>query len=582
MADEEVLIKIGTKEDSSGAKKAQQDIKALGDETEKTGEKAKQASFDFKEFAKNAGLGATAILGTMAAAVGYGAKVAGDLESAQQGFVALLGSSEKAGEVMNRIKKEAAATPFELQGLVNGTQALTAITKDGNKAVDILMNVGKAVATSGKGSAELDRVILNLQQIAATGKVTAMDIRQFQGAIPIFNDILDAAGITTEELQNSEDAAGMLFAAFDLAGRQGGITAEGFSAQAGTFNQLVSNLHDSITIAASDIVKNSGVFDLLKTVIGSVTDAISQLTPKITQFVEYIKGNQTAMIIIAGILGGLLLAAVVGLVTAMAPLILAALAFAAAGAAIAAAISFLLPYFPMIWEAVRPVFEMITNTISEFITKHIPAFQAFWDVIKGIFSFALGFIEGFIKTTWQGIAQFFKGIWEMISGIFQVALGLITVIFGVFQGIFTGDWNKAWNTIKLGFEDIWNGIKRFFKGILDALIGELKTFVNFFIGIVNGVIGGINKVADNIPGVEGQVIPLIPHLAGGVDNFVGGIALVGEQGPELVSLPRGSSVTPAAETRQILENRSMTVNNYIYNNIDLEMMLRNLAFAVQE
>jgi hypothetical protein len=36
----------------------------------------------------------------------------------------------------------------------------------------------------------------------------------------------------------------------------------------------------------------------------------------------------------------------------------------------------------------------------------------------------------------------------------------------------------------------------------------------------------------------------IPAFAGGVNNFSGGLALVGERGPELVNLPRGSDVIP--------------------------------------
>lgn len=38
--------------------------------------------------------------------------------------------------------------------------------------------------------------------------------------------------------------------------------------------------------------------------------------------------------------------------------------------------------------------------------------------------------------------------------------------------------------------------------------------------------------------------PRVPGFAGGVENFEGGLAMVGEQGPELVNLPKGSSVTP--------------------------------------
>ena len=38
--------------------------------------------------------------------------------------------------------------------------------------------------------------------------------------------------------------------------------------------------------------------------------------------------------------------------------------------------------------------------------------------------------------------------------------------------------------------------------------------------------------------------PRVPGFAGGVTNFSGGMALVGEQGPELVNLPQGSDVIP--------------------------------------
>lgn len=47
----------------------------------------------------------------------------------------------------------------------------------------------------------------------------------------------------------------------------------------------------------------------------------------------------------------------------------------------------------------------------------------------------------------------------------------------------------------------------------------------------------------------------IPRYAAGTKYHPGGMALVGEQGPELVSLPRGSSVTPNAQTRSLLDDR---------------------------
>ena len=41
------------------------------------------------------------------------------------------------------------------------------------------------------------------------------------------------------------------------------------------------------------------------------------------------------------------------------------------------------------------------------------------------------------------------------------------------------------------------------------------------------------------------VVSGIPGFQSGVQNFRGGMALVGERGPELVNLPRGSDVIPS-------------------------------------
>ena len=43
-----------------------------------------------------------------------------------------------------------------------------------------------------------------------------------------------------------------------------------------------------------------------------------------------------------------------------------------------------------------------------------------------------------------------------------------------------------------------------------------------------------------------------PAFAVGTRNAPGGMALVGERGPEMINLPRGSSVTPAAQTASMM------------------------------
>jgi hypothetical protein len=57
------------------------------------------------------------------------------------------------------------------------------------------------------------------------------------------------------------------------------------------------------------------------------------------------------------------------------------------------------------------------------------------------------------------------------------------------------------------------------------------------IGGGKGAAGAIGLLASLSKG-------FIPGFAGGVNDFAGGLAMVGERGPELVNMPRGSSVTP--------------------------------------
>lgn len=51
-----------------------------------------------------------------------------------------------------------------------------------------------------------------------------------------------------------------------------------------------------------------------------------------------------------------------------------------------------------------------------------------------------------------------------------------------------------------------------------------------------------------------------PANANGTNFYPGGVGLVGEEGPELVNLPRGSRITPAAETAQALGGTTITIH----------------------
>lgn len=102
-------------------------------------------------------------------------------------------------------------------------------------------------------------------------------------------------------------------------------------------------------------------------------------------------------------------------------------------------------------------------------------------------------------------------------------------------------------------------------GAIDAATAEVWRGLGFDTPPEGGLIGvwsrgaaeAINDAADVISGDPSR-------FASGTSYAPGGWALVGEQGPELVSLPRGSQVLPATDTARAMQGQGNTINITIH------------------
>lgn len=190
----------------------------------------------------------------------------------------------------------------------------------------------------------------------------------------------------------------------------------------------------------------------------------------------------------------------------------------------------------------------------------IAAIALFGDQIQAVLQGVDDFLQGVFATDWTNIFgpvlgevlnTFFanvKNIWDSIKMVFD---GIIDFI----RGVFTGDWERAWTGVKEIFGGIFDGLKAVAKAPLNAIIG----MVNMAISGINGVIGGLNK----IPGVNIGEIGKIPYLAkGGVLSR--GSAVVGEAGPELLTMSAGRAVV------QPLTNNT-TNNSASYGNVTINV-----------
>lgn len=170
--------------------------------------------------------------------------------------------------------------------------------------------------------------------------------------------------------------------------------------------------------------------------------------------------------------------------------------------------------------------------------------------IKGILEIAFVPIKALFVGSWSFIKSTVITAVETIGGVLGGLAQALSGIIDFVAGVFTGDWGRAWQGVKDIFGGIFNGIKAIAKGAINGVIG-----------IINAGISGINsiKAPDWVPGIggKGPNIPKIPRLAKGTRNFGGGLAMVGELGPELVRLPRGAQVIPNKKTEQMI-NTTLT------------------------
>ena len=195
------------------------------------------------------------------------------IEKYTTGFTNMLGSAEAAQQVMSQIQEDAAKTPFNVESLTKANQYLISAGENASYARNTIMALGDAVSATGGGNDELNRMAQNLQQIANTGKATAVDIKQFAYAgINIYQVLADYTGKSTAEVQNMTISYDLLTQALQAASEEGGRYYGSMDTQSQTMNGRVSTLQDNVKqlagLMTGDLSSGVGV------VIGNLNDLV--------------------------------------------------------------------------------------------------------------------------------------------------------------------------------------------------------------------------------------------------------------------------------------------------------------------
>lgn len=223
--------------------------------------------------------GANALVDLGKKGVSYNAQI----EKYTSAIKTSLGGTEQAAKqaavVIEQIKKDAAVTPFSVDGLTQANMLLISASVNADDARDTIMGLSDAVSATGGGNSELQRMALNLQQIKNVGKATAMDIKQFQMAgIDIFGIIADYTGKTKAEIQDLDITYDLLSESLKAASAEGGRYFGANIEQSKTLNGMISTLADNVDQKLGEAFE--GATEKLKELIPLASDFVQNMDAK--------------------------------------------------------------------------------------------------------------------------------------------------------------------------------------------------------------------------------------------------------------------------------------------------------------
>lgn len=189
-------------------------------------------------------------------------------------------------------------------------------------------------------------------------------------------------------------------------------------------------------------------------------------------------------------------------------------------------INFFLPILMKIGESVGPILIKIGEGLSPLLEKAATMFTVLGPLVGEVIGVILSAFDEFMP---------------LVDSILQALGGVIDFI----TGVFTGNWQLA-----------WQGVVNIFSGMMNGLKEIIVAPINFISNIVNGLIGKINEISipEWVPLIGGKSLdlPMLPTFArGGIATQA---SIFGEAGPEMaIPLKRTSrSFELLNQTAQIL------------------------------
>lgn len=434
------------------------DLRDFGKQLEDIGKNLNNVGKTIEGIGKKFAVLSGAISGLAISGVKYNA----ELERQTALFTGLTGSVEEAEKVLSNIKQDAIKSPFDTQALISANQYLIASGVEAEKSRETINALGNAIASTGGGNSELERMAQNLQQIQNVGKASTMDLRQFAMAgIDIWGILSESTGKSVKQLQNMTITYDMLSEALIKASAEGGRYAGGMEAQADTLNGKLAKLKSTFQELLGELT------EVLVPIIKEVVDYLQSWIDKLKSLDDEQKNT---IIKIAGI------------VASISPLLI------------------------IIGKLTSGVGNLITK-VGGFISN--PAVINF---ITNIMS-SVGGLSGLLTTIGTKIVALINPVTALIA--------VFALLYATNEK-FRNTVNDTANTIKGSLTPTFNKIKSTVKQVSDAFSKLVTTLKNLLRPIINSLISLFGSFISIIGSTVSVIISFLSPAINGIINLLGG------------------------------------------------------------
>lgn len=538
---------------------ARQSLQRIDNQASNTGERIGLLGRLGGAMGRAIAVGATAAIGGMTVLTGVIAKTGiaynAMAENSKVAWETLLGGKEEAETMFDDIQKFAKSTQFDSVSVDAMAKYMHNAGLEGKGLFDELTKVADVAGAFNIPAAGAEELTRQMSQVRQAGVAYTEDLNILQDrGVPIYKAISEQLGITVGDVKKMASegklTSDIYLKAFD--GIAKGV--EGSSQkQSQTLTGMLSTLKDNLGMISGELTK--GAFEKLKNVMESAMPVIEQFATTLKD-----EGLKAALSEIFG----------------------------------EDKINTMINVFNTVRDTGIVVFNGLKDTVK-FVSDN-------FNILSPILAGVLGSITAYqIISTITSLMDLWKAstlAQTLAQGGLNAAMaanpvGVVILAIGALIAIGVALY-RNWDTIKSKTVELWNQLGPF-KSVLLALTGPFGAIIALGVqlyknwdelkekakDVASKIKGFFDNMKIKIPDIKmphfsvknwslnpADWVKSMPKLvidwyATGTNFAPGGLTVVGERGPELLNIPRGSNIKTANETEDILSKRGdINVNVY--------------------